>query len=72
MREGGKAILHIEMPEVIILMRHKDVHSLVFVCVMMWLGLQPLPTVKESTLRREQRLSLPLTSPPPSSLSLSI
>lgn len=45
-----------KMPKVIIFMAHKGVHSLVFVCVIMWLGLQPLPTVEERA-RGEQRVS---------------
>ena len=60
-----------EMPKVIILMRHEGVHSLVFVCVIVWLGLQPLPTVKEST--REENRGCPFHLPPPNlSLWLSL
>lgn len=58
------------MPKVIILMRHKGVCSPVFVCVIMWLGLQPLPTVKEST--REENRGCPFHLPPPTSLSDSL
>lgn len=51
-----------KMPKVIIFMAHKGVHSLVFVCVIMWLGLQPLPTVEE---RAQGNRGCPLHSPPP-------
>lgn len=51
-----------KMPTVIIFMAHKGVHSLVFVCVIMWLGLQPLPTVEE---RARGNRGCPLNSPPP-------
>lgn len=51
-----------EMPKVIIFMAHKGVHSLAFVCVIMWLGLQPLPTVEE---RARENRGCPLDSPPP-------
>lgn len=54
------------MPNVIMLMTHKGVHSLVFVCVIVWLGLQPLPTVEES--RGEENRGCPFHLPPPTSL----
>lgn len=55
-----------EMPKVIIFMAHKGVHSLAFVCVIMWLGLQPLPTVEE---RARENRGCPLDSPPSAPLS---
>lgn len=67
---GGKVTEHIKMPKVIILKRHKGMHSPVSVCVIMFLGLQPLPTVKEST--REENRGCPFHLPSPTSLSDSL
>lgn len=72
-RIRGEKWYSAEMSKVIIFMRHKDVHSPVFACVIMWLGPQPLPTVEESTW--EENRGSPFHSahpPPPLTLSESL